>query len=94
MISDKDKDSTGELQTSPKPSKGVKEEKKLRESMSLTNIHKTKVGPEMFRKLKMIGRGDVGSVYLVEHKETKKLYAMKVLTKEEMLKRNKVRNSF
>lgn len=87
-----EKDGNPDPPTSPKGSaKGVKEEKKLRESASLTNIHKTKVGADMFRKLKMIGRGDVGSVYLVQHNETKKLYAMKILTKEEMLKRNKVK---
>jgi serine/threonine protein kinase len=48
------------------------------------------VGPKDFSKLKLLGRGDVGKVYLVKRQNTDELYAMKVLTKAEMLKRNKV----
>jgi hypothetical protein len=48
------------------------------------------VGPEDFRVLKLIGKGDVGRVYLVNRKGTKRIYAMKVLSKDEMLKRKKV----
>ncbi|PYD84017.1 hypothetical protein DNF23_56845, partial [Pseudomonas syringae pv. pisi] len=40
--------------------------------------------------MKLLGKGDVGKVYLVLLKGTQKLYAMKVLTKEEMIARNKV----
>jgi len=49
------------------------------------------VGPQHFAKLKLLGRGGIGRVYLVLLKGTKKLYAMKVLTKEEMIRRNKVK---
>mmetsp|Transcript_1212 Transcript_1212/g.2240 ORF Transcript_1212/g.2240 Transcript_1212/m.2240 type:complete len:409 (-) Transcript_1212:109-1335(-) len=48
------------------------------------------VGPHLFKKLKMVGRGGVGRVYLVLLKDTDKLYAMKEMTKEEMISRNKV----
>ncbi|KAA8492106.1 Serine/threonine-protein kinase nrc-2 [Porphyridium purpureum] len=48
------------------------------------------VGPHLFRKLKLIGRGGVGRVYLVLLKGSEKLYAMKEMTKEEMIQRNKV----
>lgn len=51
------------------------------------------IGPHSFNKIKIIGKGDVGKVYLVEHKDTKKLYAMKVLEKKEMVKRNKVKRA-
>jgi len=61
-------------------------------SSPMLSLHK-EVGPEDFRILKLIGRGDVGRVYLVNRKGTKHLYAMKVLSKEEMLKRQKVRQS-
>ena len=35
------------------------------------------VGPQSFQKIKMLGRGDVGKVYLVREKKTAKLFAMK-----------------
>jgi protein-serine/threonine kinase len=49
------------------------------------------VGPQHFRMLKLLGRGGIGRVFLVQLKGTSKLYAMKVLTKEEMIQRNKVK---
>lgn len=64
----------------------------LRRVESLPNqVILKELGPEDFKFVKLIGKGDVGRVYLVNKKGTKKLYAMKVLSKEEMLKRNKVR---
>ena len=38
---------------------------------------KVEVGPSSFSKIKMLGKGDVGRVYLVREKKTDKLYAMK-----------------
>ena len=35
------------------------------------------VGPSSFQKIKMLGRGDVGKVYLVREKKSSKLFAMK-----------------
>lgn len=35
------------------------------------------VRPSSFQKIKMLGRGDVGKVYLVREKKTEKLFAMK-----------------
>ena len=35
------------------------------------------MGPSSFLKIKMLGKGDVGRVYLVREKKTDKLYAMK-----------------
>ena len=35
------------------------------------------MGPSSFVKLKMLGKGDVGKVYLVREKKTDKLFAMK-----------------
>jgi len=49
------------------------------------------VGPQHFQKLKLLGRGGIGKVYLVLLKGTDKVYAMKVLTKEEMIAKNKVK---
>lgn len=49
------------------------------------------VGPSSFDKIKLLGKGDVGKVYLVRERKTRKLYAMKVLNKKEMIKRNKIK---
>jgi protein-serine/threonine kinase len=54
-------------------------------------IRDQQVGPHHFRTLKMLGRGGIGRVFLVQLKGTSLLYAMKVLTKDEMIQRNKVK---
>eukprot|EP00184_Porphyridium_aerugineum_P004153 CAMPEP_0184695370 /NCGR_PEP_ID=MMETSP0313-20130426/3021_1 /TAXON_ID=2792 /ORGANISM="Porphyridium aerugineum, Strain SAG 1380-2" /LENGTH=631 /DNA_ID=CAMNT_0027153807 /DNA_START=343 /DNA_END=2238 /DNA_ORIENTATION=- len=48
------------------------------------------VSPGRFIKLKLLGQGAVGKVYLVKLKDENRLYAMKVLTKDETVKRNRV----
>jgi protein-serine/threonine kinase len=47
-------------------------------------------GPADFERIRLIGQGDVGKVYLVRLKGSKHLFAMKVLSKQEMIARNKV----
>ena len=47
-------------------------------------------GPDSFEIVHLIGKGDVGRVYLVKHKATGLPYAMKAMSKEEMVKRKKV----
>lgn len=54
-------------------------------------VRRVQVGPSSFSKIKMLGKGDVGKVYLVKQKGTDKSMAMKVLSKKEMLRRNKVK---
>lgn len=54
-------------------------------------VRERQVGPHHFIKLKLLGRGGIGQVYLVQLRGTDKLYAMKVLTKDEMIQRNKVK---
>lgn len=64
--------------------------------------------PSSFQKIKLLGKGDVGKVYLVREKKTEKLFAMKgkhipkheprlrlmiVLSKKEMIKRNKIKRA-
>jgi hypothetical protein len=48
-------------------------------------------GPQDFERMKLIGQGDVGKVYLVRLKASAHYFAMKVLSKQEMIARNKVR---
>jgi protein-serine/threonine kinase len=44
-----------------------------------------------FEKIRMIGRGDIGRVFLVRDTRNGNLFAMKVLAKQEMIARNKVK---
>ncbi|KAJ2606686.1 serine/threonine protein kinase, AGC [Coemansia sp. RSA 1804] len=60
-------------------------------SSNSMKVQKISVGPKSFTKIKLLGKGDVGKVYLVRQKDTGKLYAMKVLSKAEMIKRNKIK---
>ncbi|KAJ3090282.1 serine/threonine protein kinase, AGC [Quaeritorhiza haematococci] len=66
---------------------------KFRRSYSSASIRigDVEVSPSDFKKLKLIGKGDVGKVYLVKKKDSGKLFAMKVLSKKEMIKRNKIK---
>jgi len=50
-----------------------------------------RVGPKSFERVRVIGRGDVGRVYLARLVGTNKLFAMKIMTKSEMIARNKVK---
>lgn len=60
-------------------------------SSNSIKVRDVEVGPSSFSKVKMLGKGDVGKVYLVREKKTEKLFAMKVLSKKEMIKRNKIK---
>lgn len=60
-------------------------------SKSSTKVMDAQVTPNSFEKLKLLGKGDVGKVYLVRQKSNNKLYAMKVLHKREMIERNKIK---
>lgn len=51
----------------------------------------TTVGPQSFEKVRLLGRGDVGKVYLVKEKKTNRLYALKIFSKAEMIKRKKIK---
>ena len=52
-----------------------------------------KTTKEDFNLLKVIGQGSYGKVFLVQHKETSTTYAMKVLKKDELKKRNQVEHT-
>eukprot|EP01116_Phalansterium_solitarium_P020265 TRINITY_DN5913_c0_g1_i1.p1 TRINITY_DN5913_c0_g1~~TRINITY_DN5913_c0_g1_i1.p1 ORF type:complete len:475 (+),score=170.50 TRINITY_DN5913_c0_g1_i1:81-1505(+) len=51
------------------------------------------ISADSFERIKLIGTGDVGRVYLVRHRETNHLYAMKTLDKATVIKRDKIRRS-
>ena len=50
------------------------------------NISNLRMKPSDFNVIKVIGRGAFGEVQLVRHKSTKKVYAMKLLSKYEMVR--------
>ncbi|KAI3327761.1 Pkinase-domain-containing protein [Xylariaceae sp. AK1471] len=62
-------------------------------SSNSIKVRTVEVGPASFDKIKLIGKGDVGKVYLVREKKSARLYAMKVLSKKEMIKRNKIKRA-
>ncbi|KAK4967034.1 serine/threonine protein kinase, AGC [Elasticomyces elasticus] len=62
-------------------------------SSNSIKVRNVEVGPGSFDKIKLIGKGDVGKVYLVREKKSTRLFAMKVLSKKEMIKRNKIKRA-
>lgn len=62
-------------------------------SSSSTKITDVKVNQHSFTKIKVLGKGDVGKVFLVRENASNKLYAMKVLSKKEMVQRNKIKRA-
>ncbi|KAL4081711.1 kinase-like domain-containing protein [Scleroderma yunnanense] len=74
-------------------------------SSNSIKVRSVEVGPSSFLKIKMLGKGDVGRVYLVREKKTDKLYAMKgdcrlldhvrktLLSKKEMIERKKIKRA-
>jgi len=57
---------------------------------SSKSVASTGLTKNNFKILKVIGRGSFGKVFLVQKKGTKQLFAMKVLRKENILKRNQI----
>ncbi|EIM88225.1 Pkinase-domain-containing protein [Stereum hirsutum FP-91666 SS1] len=62
-------------------------------SSNSIKVKSVEVGPSSFQKIKLLGRGDVGKVFLVREKKTSKLFAMKVLSKKEMIQRKKIKRA-
>ncbi|CDH61075.1 serine threonine protein kinase (nrc-2) [Lichtheimia corymbifera JMRC:FSU:9682] len=62
-------------------------------SSNSIKIKNLEVGPSSFVKVRMLGKGDVGKVYMVKQKGSDRLFAMKVLSKREMIKRNKIKRA-
>jgi serine/threonine protein kinase len=75
------------------------DERKQRQLLSLgkkegsfLRLKRTKMGLNDFRTVKVIGKGAFGEVRVVQKADTGKIYAMKTLKKEEMLKKDQVRS--
>ncbi|KAG9052688.1 Serine/threonine-protein kinase [Serendipita sp. 407] len=61
-----------------------------RKESTFLRLKRTKLGLEDFRTVKVIGKGAFGEVRLVQKQDTGKIYAMKSLHKNEMLKRDQL----
>ncbi|KAG6836515.1 hypothetical protein H0H93_007192 [Arthromyces matolae] len=75
----------------------MSEERKQRQLQQLgkkestyLRLRRTKLGLVDFRTVKVIGKGAFGEVRLVQKVDTGKIYAMKTLKKEEMLKKDQL----
>jgi serine/threonine protein kinase len=75
----------------------ISEERKQRQLQQLgkkestfLRLRRTKLGLNDFRTVKVIGRGAFGEVRLVQKTDTGKIYAMKTLKKDEMLKKDQL----
>ncbi|OMH83077.1 Serine/threonine-protein kinase nrc-2 [Zancudomyces culisetae] len=62
-------------------------------SKNSVKIQQVTVGPSSFEKVKLLGIGGVGKVFLVRQVETSNLYAMKIMSKTDMIKRNKIKRA-
>ena len=56
-------------------------------------IKKKHVGPEDFEILKLIGKGTFGQVFQVRKRDTRRIYAMKVLSKNVIVQRKEVQHT-
>lgn len=69
-----------------------KEENKQEDQENSTNPGTPEqVGPHSFTILGLIGKGSFGEVFLVEKKNTKEHFAMKVLEKDKLMKQNLIK---
>lgn len=51
------------------------------------------IGKDNFKILKVLGKGAFGKVFLVEKKDTRELFAMKVLNKTNVIETNQVEHT-
>lgn len=63
---------------------------KIRIKFEYTSINKRHYGPEDFEILRLLGKGTFGQVFQVKKKDTKRIYAMKVLSKKVIVKKKEI----
>jgi len=61
--------------------------------VSYQAVAKTHLTPDSFEILKLIGRGNFGRVFQVRKKDTNRIYAMKVLHKQDLIERREVQHT-
>ena len=63
-------------------------EDNIKNTETIITVGGEKVNEDSFEILRTLGKGYIGKVFLVEKKDTKKLYALKVISKLDVIKRN------
>lgn len=71
---------------------GERSEDMETELMNLGPSEKKHARPSDFEFLKVIGKGSFGKVLLAKHKQEQKIYAVKVLQKSQIVRRNEVKH--
>jgi len=66
------------------------EEKHEGDVVNMLKTEATKVGPEDFDFLKVVGRGAFGKVMQVKHKKSGEIFAMKILKKKQIVDSNQI----
>lgn len=61
--------------------------------MSFHNTGKKTYGPDDFEILKLIGKGTFGQVFQVRKKDTRRIYAMKVLSKKVIVQKKEIQHT-
>lgn len=64
-----------------------------RRSISLTDRNNVDIGPQHFMFLKVIGKGSYGKVLLVKYMKDNKLYAMKILRKDNIATKSQLEHT-
>lgn len=72
---------------------GILEEEEEEEVLEEAEESRRKVGLEDFERIKVIGKGSFGKVLLVRKKDSGQIFAMKVISKKNVLKRNQVEHT-
>ena len=60
---------------------------------SSSKLFPPSISMDDFHPLKLVGKGAFGKVLLVKYLENNKIYAMKILKKEEIIKRNQLNHA-
>ena len=77
---------------SKKQKKSLESQFALKES-NYKRVKRRALKPEQFDKIRLIGRGAFGEVWLVRDKEDSQVYAMKILRKSELVAKNQILNT-
>jgi protein-serine/threonine kinase len=63
---------------------------KIRIKLEYSNINKRHYGPNDFEILRLLGKGTFGQVFQVKKKDSQRIYAMKVLSKQVIVKKKEI----
>ncbi|AOA64082.1 Serine/threonine-protein kinase [Komagataella phaffii CBS 7435] len=63
---------------------------KIKVKLEYFDVTKRQYGPEDFEVLRLLGKGTFGQVYQVRKKDTKRIYAMKVLSKKVIVRKKEI----